>query len=46
MDMKFAGMGLGNIIVLWLVLSIITIMAKVLVNKYQPAGLTEVVNTI
>jgi hypothetical protein len=46
MDQKFAGLGLTQILVLWLVLSLITIGAKVLVNKYQPNGLTELVNTI
>lgn len=46
MDQKFAGIGLSQIMVLWLVLALITIGAKILVNKYQPSGLTELVNTI
>lgn len=46
MDQKFAGMGLAQILVLWMVLSLVTIGAKILVNKYQPSGLTELVNTI
>lgn len=44
--MKFAGLGIAQIVVLWLVLGLMTIGAKALVNKYQPQGLTELVNTL
>jgi hypothetical protein len=44
--MKFAGLGLSQLIVIWVILSGITVGAKVLVNKYNPKGLTEIVNSI
>jgi uncharacterized membrane protein YedE/YeeE len=44
--MKFGGLGINQIIVLWVILALITIMIKTVVNKYYVKGLTEVVNTL
>jgi hypothetical protein len=44
--MKFAGLGLSQVLVLWLVFSLVTVGMKAIVNKYPVAGLSEVVNTI
>lgn len=44
-NVKFAGIGLKNIIVLWLVLMILTVMAKVILAKHPVQGLSEFVHT-
>ena len=44
--MKFGGLGLNQIVVLWFILALITIMVKTVVNKYYIKGLTEVANTL
>ena len=44
--MKFGGLGLNQIVILWLILALITVMIKTVVNKYYVKGLTEVVNTL
>ena len=40
---KFAGVGLKNIILIWLVCMILSMMAKVILIKYPVDGLTQVV---
>ena len=40
---KFAGVGLKNIFIIWLVCIIFTLMAKVILVKYPVTGLTEIV---
>lgn len=40
---KFAGVGLTNIIIIWLICSLLTIIAKVIFTKYQIDGVSEVV---
>ena len=44
--MKFGGLGLNQIVVLWFILALITIMLKTVLNKYYLKGATELVNTI
>lgn len=49
MDMeKFAGVGLTNIVLIWLVCSLMTILAKTLVLKYEkiPDSVQNVVTSI
>lgn len=43
---KFLGMGLSQILALWLMLAVITLIVKVIANKYPTKGITEIVNTI
>lgn len=42
---KFAGVGLVNIIVIWLICSLLTVIAKVIFTKYEVGGLSDVVRT-
>lgn len=43
---KFAGIGLKNILVIWLIIIILTVMAKVIFTKYQVPGVSEVVQAV
>ncbi|MGG1343880.1 hypothetical protein ABE244_25650 [Bacillus toyonensis] len=43
---KFAGVGLKNIIILWLFTMILTVIAKVVLTKHPVPGLSEVVQTV
>ncbi len=40
---KFAGVGLKNIFLIWLVCIVFSVVAKIVVTKYPVTGLTEVV---
>lgn len=43
---KFAGLGIKQVIALWIILSLITIMVKTILVKYPVKGLTETVLNI
>lgn len=45
MDRIF-GVGLVNFLLLWVALSLMTVLMKGVLNQYKVEGLTEVVNTI
>lgn len=42
---KFAGVGLGNIFIIWLCTLTLSVMAKVILTKYPVSGLSEIVLT-
>lgn len=42
---KFAGVGLKNIVVIWLFVMILNVMAKVIITKYPVNGLKEFIYT-
>lgn len=42
---KFAGVGLKNILIIWLCCVIFSLMAKVILIKYPISGLSEIVIT-
>ena len=44
--MKFAGLGLKNIVVLWIVLALITLMMKTVLTKHPVSGLSEAVQAL
>ncbi|MEB8702224.1 hypothetical protein P4H21_15810 [Bacillus cereus] len=46
MESKFAGVGLKNIIVLWLMFVLLTVMAKAILTKHPVRGLSEVVQAV
>ncbi|MCC3289159.1 MULTISPECIES: hypothetical protein [Bacillus] len=46
MEGKFAGVGMKNLIVLWLIIIMFTVMAKVIFTKYPVPGLSEVVQAV
>ncbi|MCU5087561.1 hypothetical protein OCA23_30330 [Bacillus cereus] len=46
MEGKFAGIGLKNLVILWLLLTILTVMAKVVLTKHPVPGLSEVVQAV
>lgn len=46
MNEKFAGVGLRNVLIIWLMVMVLIVMAKVVFNRYQVAGVTEVVNAV
>jgi hypothetical protein len=43
---KLAGVGLQNIFVLWILLMLMTVAAKVIVTKYPIKGLSEIVQAV
>lgn len=45
-NIKFAGIGLKNILVIWLIILVLTVMAKVVFTKYQVPGVSEVVQAV
>jgi hypothetical protein len=46
MEMKFGGLGIGTIVILWVIINLFNLGAKIVVNKYQPKGITEIVNAM
>lgn len=46
MDEKFMGMGLKKALGLWVFIIIMTLIAKVVLNKYPVAGVTDIINTV
>ena len=40
---KFAGVGLGNIFIIWLVCMVFTLAAKIIAARYPIAGVSEVI---
>ena len=43
---KLAGVGLQNIFILWILLMLMTVAAKVIVTKYPVKGLSEIVQAV
>ena len=43
---KFAGLGLKNILVLWLIFILLTVMAKAILTKHPVPGVTEIVQAV
>jgi hypothetical protein len=43
---KLAGVGLQNIFVLWILLLLMTVAAKVIVTKYPVKGLSEIIQAV
>jgi len=43
---KFAGVGLKNILVLWMLFVLLTVMAKAILTKHPVRGLSEVVQAV
>lgn len=43
---RFLGMGLKNAFALWVFVVIMTVLAKVVLNKYPVPGVTDVVNAV
>jgi hypothetical protein len=46
MDGKFLGLGLGNIIGLFVLFILLIVISKVAFNKYQVPGATDVINAV
>lgn len=46
MDEKFMGVGLKKALALWIFIIIMTVVAKVVLNKYPVKGLTDIINTV
>lgn len=42
MDSKFLGVGLKNVLLIWLVITILSLMAKVIFTKYPVDGISQV----
>lgn len=42
---KFAGVGLKNVLIIWLLCTVITVIVKVIVTKYPIPGVSEVILT-
>jgi hypothetical protein len=45
-NVKFAGIGLKNILVIWLLIIVLTVMAKVVFTKHHVPGVSEVVQAV
>lgn len=43
MDGKFAGVGLGNIFIIWLCCMVLSVCAKIIAGRYPVPGIAEVV---
>jgi putative flippase GtrA len=43
---RFAGVGVVNVVVLWILFILLTVMAKVILAKYPVKGLTEVIQSV
>lgn len=43
---KLAGVGLQNIFVLWILLMLMTVAAKVIITKYPVKGLSEIIQAV
>lgn len=46
MDGKFLGLGLTNIILIWMIFIALTVIAKTVLNQYEVPGLTMVINAV
>lgn len=46
MGEKFMGMGLKKGVSLWVFIILMTVIAKVVLNKYPVKGLTDIVNVV
>lgn len=44
--MKIAGLGLINIMVLWVIFVVLTVGMKTILNKYPVKGATELINAV
>lgn len=45
-DERFLGLGLRNIFLLWIIIVLLTVGAKVVFTKYPVKGVTEIINTV
>jgi hypothetical protein len=43
---KFAGLGLKNVLLLWMIFIVLTVMAKVIFVKYPVPGVSDVVGAV
>jgi hypothetical protein len=43
---KFAGLGLKNVLVLWVIFIVLTVMAKTVLTKHHVSGLSEFVQSV
>ena len=43
---KFAGVGLKNVLIIWLLIMVLTVIAKVVLTKRPVKGLSEFVQTV
>lgn len=43
---KLAGVGLQNIFILWILLMLMTVAAKVIITKYPVKGLSEIIQAV
>jgi hypothetical protein len=43
---KFAGLGFKNIIIVWLLIMVLTVIAKVVLTKHPVKGVSEFVQTV
>jgi hypothetical protein len=43
---KFAGVGLKNVILIWLLCVVFTVMAKVILAKHPVPGISEVIHSV
>lgn len=46
MEGKFLGLGLTNIVLVWMVFIGLTVVAKTVLNQYEIPGLTMVINAV
>lgn len=46
MGEKFLGMGLKKGVSLWVFIILLTVVAKVVLNKYPIKGVTDIINTV
>lgn len=46
MEKKFGGVGLINILVIWLVCCVLTVMAKTVFSIYEVEGVSEFIRTV
>lgn len=46
MEGKFLGLGLKNIVMLWLVFVVLTVMAKTIFTKYPVKGVSEIIQAV
>lgn len=46
MEGKLAGLGLKNIVILWMIFVILTVLAKTVLTKHPIQGVTEIVQAV
>lgn len=46
MEGKFLGLGLKNIVMLWVVMVLLTVMAKTIFAKYPVKGVSEIIHAV